>query len=62
MKEFGTAISEEFKAHKESFNEFYFERCICAAIIFRTIDDYLERNKDSAKSRRASGIKPVDIS
>lgn len=49
MKEFGAAISEEFKAHKESFNEFYFERCICAAIIFRTIDDYLERNKDSAK-------------
>lgn len=49
MKEFGAAISEEFKAHNESFNEFYFERCICAAIIFRTIDDYLERNKDSAK-------------
>lgn len=50
MKEFGAAISEEFKAHKESFNEFYFERCICAAIIFRTIDDYLERNKDSVKN------------
>ena len=50
MKEFGAAISEEFKAHKESFNEFYFERCICATIIFRTIDDYLERNKDSAKN------------
>lgn len=49
MKEFGAAISEGFKAHNESFNEFYFERCICAAIIFRTIDDYLERNKDSAK-------------
>lgn len=49
MKEFGAAISEEFKAHNESFNEFYFERCICAAIIFRTIDDYLERYKDSAK-------------
>ncbi len=50
MKEFGAAISEEFKAHKEVFNEFYFERCICATIIFRTIDDYLERNKDSAKN------------
>ena len=49
MKEFGAAISEEFKAHKEAFNEFYFERCICAAIIFRTIDNYLEQNKDSAK-------------
>lgn len=50
MKEFGAAISEEFKTHKEIFNEFYFERCICAAIIFRTIDDYLERNKDSSKN------------
>lgn len=50
MKEFGAAIGEEFKAHKEIFNEFYFERCICAAIVFRTIDDYLERNKDSAKN------------
>lgn len=50
MKEFGASISEEFKAHKELFNEFYFERCICAAIIFRTIDEYLERNKDSAKN------------
>lgn len=49
MKEFGATISEEFKAHKENFNEFYFERCICAAIIFRTIDNYLEKNKDSAK-------------
>ena len=51
MKEFGTAISEEFRTKKETFNEFYFERCICAAIIFRTIDDYLERNKDSARNQ-----------
>lgn len=50
VKEFSSAISDEFKSHKEVFNEFYFERCICAAIIFRTIDDYLERNKDSAKN------------
>lgn len=50
MKEFGASISSEFKAHKEIFNEFYFEQCICAAIIFRTIDDYLEKNKDSAKN------------
>lgn len=50
MKEFGEAIGNEFKVHKEVFNEFYFERCICAAIIFRTIDDYLEKNKDSAKN------------
>ena len=51
MKEFGTAISEEFRTKRETFNEFYFERCICAAIIFRTIDNYLERNKDSARNQ-----------
>ena len=50
MKEFGTTISDEFKSHKENFNEFYFERCICSAIIYRTIDAYLEKNKDSAKN------------
>lgn len=50
MKEFGATISDEFKSHKENFNEFYFERCICSAIIYRTIDAYLEKNKDSAKN------------
>lgn len=50
IKEFGATIGSEFKTRKEAFNEFYFERCICAAIIFRSIDDYLERNKDSAKN------------
>jgi hypothetical protein len=49
MKEFGASISEDYRQHRESFNEFYFERCICAAIIFRSVDDYLESNKDSAK-------------
>ncbi len=49
MKEFGAYISEEYNQHRETFNEFYFERCICAAIIFRTVDNYLEKNKDSAK-------------
>lgn len=50
MKDFGATISDEFKSHKENFNEFYFERCICSAIIYRTIDAYLEKNKDSAKN------------
>lgn len=49
MKEFGASINKKFNTNKEAFNEFYFERCICAAIIFRTIDEYLEKNKDSAK-------------
>lgn len=50
MKEFGSFISDEYQKRRESFNEFYFERCICAAIIYRTVDFYLESNKDSAKN------------
>ncbi len=49
MKEFGTEIGNEYRANKAVFNEFYFKKCICAAIIFRTVDEYLEINKDSAK-------------
>lgn len=49
MKEFGTEIGNQYRANKAVFNEFYFKKCICAAIIFRTVDDYLEVNKDSAK-------------
>ena len=49
MKEFGTAIGNEYRANKAVFNEFYFKKCVCAAIIFRTVDNYLESNKDSAK-------------
>jgi hypothetical protein len=49
MKAFGTEISETYKKNKEAFNEFYFKRCICAAIIYRTVDSYLETHKDSAR-------------
>lgn len=49
MRNFGTEISERFKKDRESFNELYFRKCICAAIIYRTVDKYLENNKDSAK-------------
>lgn len=47
MKAFGTEISEIYKKNKEAFNEFYFKKCICAAIIYRTVDSYLETHKDS---------------
>lgn len=50
MKAFGTEISEAFRKNRESFNEFYFKKCVCAAIIYRTTDDYLERHKDSARN------------
>jgi hypothetical protein len=49
MKEFGAEIGNEYRTNKAVFNEFYFKKCICAAIIFRTGDDYLETHKDSAK-------------
>lgn len=49
MKEFGTKIGMDYRANKAMFNEFYFKKCICSAIIFRTVDNYLETNKDSVK-------------
>lgn len=50
MKAFGTEISEAFRKNRESFNEFYFKKCICAAIIYRSVDNYLESHKDSARN------------
>ena len=50
MKAFGTEISEAFRKNRESFNEFYFKKCICAAIIYRSVDNYLELHKDSARN------------
>ncbi len=49
MKEFGTQIGNEYRTNKAGFNEFYFKKCICSTLIFRTVDEYLEVNKDSAK-------------
>ena len=49
IREFGDMISSEYSNNREKFNDLYFERCICAAIVFRTVDGYLETNKDSAR-------------
>lgn len=49
IKEFNSIISDEFRKQKETFNEFYFKKCVCAAIIYRTTDNYLESHKDSAR-------------
>ena len=49
MKEFGNDISKEYRGNNDSFNEFYFKKGICAAIIFRAVDNYLESHKDSEK-------------
>lgn len=65
IKEFNTIITQQYKTNKAVFNEFYFKKCICAAIIYRTVDNYLETNKDSAKKQtgfwyKAGGYK-LDI-
>lgn len=65
IKEFNTIISQDYKANKGCFNEFYFRKCICSAIIYRTVDNYLESHKDSAKRQtgfwyKAGGYK-LDI-
>jgi hypothetical protein len=49
FKEFAIAIGNMYKSSRADFNEFYFKKCICAAIIFQAVDDYLESHKDSAK-------------
>ena len=49
IKEFNRYINEEFKKNKFMFNEAWYKKCVCAAIIYRTIDNYLEKNKDSVK-------------
>ena len=45
MKEYGVEIGEIYKKDKASFNEYYYKKCICAAIIYQTVDNYLESNK-----------------
>ena len=49
LKAFGDEISTIYKKNKEAFNEFYFKKCVAATIIYRTVDSYLESNKDSAR-------------
>lgn len=44
FKEFGTEIAREYKKDRALFNEYYFRKCVCAAIIFRTVDSYLTDN------------------
>ncbi len=51
IKEFGEEIRGEYIKNKAVFNELYFKKCICAAIVFRAVDHYLETNKDSAKKK-----------
>lgn len=45
MRKFGPEIDNEYRKNKEVFNEFYFKKCIAATILFRTVDNYLEKLK-----------------
>ena len=45
IKDFGVSINEVYKKNKEQFNEYYFKKCVGAAIIYRTVDGYLEKLK-----------------
>lgn len=45
IKDFGEKINESYAAHKEEYNEYYFKKCIAAAILYRTVDNYLEKMK-----------------
>lgn len=45
MKEYGVEIGELYKKDKAVFNEYYFKKCVCAAIIYQAADYYLESNK-----------------
>lgn len=45
IKDFGAAINEMYKKDKAQFNEYYFKKCIAAAILYRSTDAYLEKLK-----------------
>lgn len=50
IKEFNQSIREKYSKNKEVFNEFFFHKCIASAIIYRSVDGYLEKNKDCANN------------
>lgn len=45
MREYGSEIGEIFRKDKSIFNEYYFKKCVCAAILYMAVDNYLESNK-----------------
>lgn len=46
MNDFGTEINKIYSAKKnEVFNEYFFKKCIAAAILYRTTDMYLDKLK-----------------
>lgn len=45
IKDFGTKINEDYAQNRDQYNEFYFKKCVAAAIFYRTVDSYLEQLK-----------------
>lgn len=45
IKDFGAAINEVYRTDKSKFNEYYFKKCVAAAILYRGTDAYLEKLK-----------------
>lgn len=48
MREYGAEIGAVYKKDKAAFNEYYYKKCVGAAIIYRSIDAYLESHKKEA--------------
>ena len=49
FKYFADNINNSFTTKREGYNDLYFKHAIAAAILFRSVDKYLEDNKDSAQ-------------
>ena len=45
IKDFGAAINAVYKKDKAQFNEYYFKKCVAAAILYRSTDAYLVKLK-----------------
>ena len=62
MKYFAGKIDGQYTASKEQFNEFYFKRAMCAAIIFKSVDKLVNRQPWYPKGGNKAQIVPYTIS
>lgn len=61
IKDFGAKVNEDYPKHKEEYNEFYFKKCVAAAILFKTVDSYLEQLKKTPGAWYQVGGYKMDI-
>lgn len=47
IKAFSQKITKDLQENKNMLTEYFYKKCVCAAIIYRTVDEYLEKNKSS---------------